>query len=226
MNLETDPVLYAGLLQVLRRGTAEILEETETGIFLRDTVSNGFMLAVENVETGKAWFRKHAHLGYSLVSVFAQELVDFVENAYGLREILRCRQALYPQSMPPAVKKSLTIRQALPSDLDFVLAHYHRLSAEELTQVIARGNLFLGFQGSQPVGFIGEHLEGSMGLLEIFPDFRQKGYGTELEAFLISHMLERNLLPYCQVEAGNEKSLALQRKLGMVLSGAYVYWLF
>ena len=62
MNLETNPVLYAGLIQIRKRGTAEILEETENGIFLLDTVSNGVMLAVENVETGMQWLRKHSSL--------------------------------------------------------------------------------------------------------------------------------------------------------------------
>ena len=49
MNLETNPVLYAGLIQIRKRGTAEILEETENGIFLLVTVSNGVMLAVGNL---------------------------------------------------------------------------------------------------------------------------------------------------------------------------------
>ena len=62
MNLETNPVLYAGLIQIRKRGTTEILEETENGIFLLDTVSSGVMLAVENVETGMQWLRKHSSL--------------------------------------------------------------------------------------------------------------------------------------------------------------------
>ena len=65
-----------------------------------------------------------------------------------------------------------------------------------------------------------------MGLLEIFPAFRRKGYGAELESFMISRMLERGLLPYCQVEVDNEKSLALQWKLGMTVSREKVYWVF
>ena len=46
MNLETNPVLYAGLIQIRKRGTAEILEETENGIFLLDTVSSGVKTTV------------------------------------------------------------------------------------------------------------------------------------------------------------------------------------
>lgn len=226
MNLEANPVLYAGLLQVCRRGTAEMLEESETGIFLRDTVSGGFLLAVENVETGKQWLQKHEYLGYFLLSVFREELVTFIRERYGLKTLLPCYQAMYPGQTPPIVESDLEIRCAIPEDLPLILAHYGMLDEEELSQVIRRGNLFLGFSQGTVVGFIGEHLEGSMGLLEIFPEHRRKGYGMALEAFLIAHMLEQGLLPFCQVVVGNHTSMALQRKLGMEISEEKVYWVF
>ena len=226
MNLETNPVLYAGLIQILKRGTAEILEETENGIFLLDTVSNGVMLAVENIETGKEWLRKHSDLHSTLFSVFDRELVDFIRAEYGLTEVLDCYQAVYPLNTPLACEKNLQIRCATQQDLPIILAHYGKLSEAELKQVIAHGNLFLAFHNGEAVGFVGEHLEGSMGLLEVFPDCRRQGYGAELESFMIGRMLERGLLPYCQVEADNEKSLALQRKLGLTVSREKVYWVF
>lgn len=226
MNLETNPVLYAGLIQIRKRGTSEILEETENGIFLLDTVSSGVMLAVENDETGRQWLRKHSDLHYTLLSVFDRELVDFFRAEYGLTEVLDCYQALYPLNTPPACGKKLQIRCAAQQDLPIIMTHYDKLSEAELKQVIVRGNLFLAFHNGDAVGFVGEHLEGSMGLLEVFPDCRRQGYGAELESFMISRMLERGLLPYCQVEADNEKSLALQRKLGMTVSREKVYWVF
>lgn len=226
MNLETNPVLYAGLIQIRKRGTAEILEETENGIFLLDTVSNGVMLAVRNVEMGKEWLRKHSDLHYTLLSVFDRELVDFIRAEYGLTEVLDCYQALYPLNTPPVCEKKLQIRCATQQELPIVLAHYNKLSEAELKQIIARGNLFLAFHNGEAVGFVGEHLEGSMGLLDVFPDCLRQGYGAELESFMISRMLERGLLPYCQVEADNEKSLALQRKLGMTVSREKGYWVF
>lgn len=136
MNLETNSILYAGLTQVLRRGTAKILEETESGIFLLDTVSNGGMLAVEKTETGKEWLRKHSSLHYSLLSVFDRELVDFIRAEYGLTEVLDCYQAVYPLKTPPVYDKTLKIRCATQHDLPLILAHYHMLSEAELKQVI------------------------------------------------------------------------------------------
>lgn len=124
MNLETNPVLYAGLIQIRKRGTAEILEETENGIFLLDTVSNGVMLAVENIETGRQWLRKHSDLHSTLFSVFDRELVDFIRAEYGLTEVLDCYQAVYPLNTPLACEKNLQIRCATQQDLPIILAHY------------------------------------------------------------------------------------------------------
>ena len=76
------------------------------------------------------------------------------------------------------------------------------------------------------VGFIGQHLEGSMGLLEVLPQYRKNGYGMELEQTMINYMLEKGLIPFCQVEVTNEKSLRLQKKLGLTISREQVYWLF
>jgi hypothetical protein len=57
-----NPILYAGLIQCINRGTADILEENEHGVFLRDTISDAFMAATENAEQGMQWLKKHEEL--------------------------------------------------------------------------------------------------------------------------------------------------------------------
>ena len=230
MNLEKKQLLYAGLIQVIRRGTAEILEETEEGIFLKDSVSGGFMLAVEDVETGKEWLKKYSHLNYRLFVVFQKEIVDILKEEYGLTETMECYQAVYPLNISPNYEKvcenDLQIRCAEKKDIETIMTYYHKLEEEELERIIEGGDLFLGFQEEKMVGFVGKHLEGSMGLLEILPDYRRKGYGYTMESFLINHMLKQNLIPFCQIEVDNEKSLALQRKIGMQISDEKMYWVF
>lgn len=226
MNLEKNQLLYAGLIQVIRRGTAEILEETEEGIFLKDTVSGGFMLAVENVETGKEWLEKYSHLNHRLFVAFQKEIVDILKKEYGLSETMECYQAVYPSNISPVCENELQIRCAEKKDIETIMTYYHKLEEEELEKIIEGGDLFLGFQDEKMVGFVGKHLEGSMGLLEILPDYRRKGYGYIMESFLIDHMLKQNLIPFCQIEVDNEKSMALQRKIGMQISEEKMYWVF
>jgi Acetyltransferases len=86
--------------------------------------------------------------------------------------------------------------------------------------------LFGGFRNGTLIGFIGNHLEGSMGLLEIFPKYRRLGYGTLLESYLVNQMLDKDLIPFAQIEIDNDKSKALHNKLGFKISQDSVYWVF
>lgn len=223
--LEKNIILYAGLLQVLRRGTAEILEENESGIFLRDTVSNCFMLAVDHIETGKQWLKAHENLDYKLLLLFHQELARFAWERYALPPMMECVQAVYMSDEPPVLHGKLKIKPAAGEDFQFVSDNYGMLTEQELKEIFRQKNIFIGFHENEPVGFVGQHLEGSMGLLEVFPEYYRKGYGSELECFMICHMMEAGLIPFCQIETDNMKSLRLQEKLGLTISKEHMYWL-
>ena len=75
-------------------------------------------------------------------------------------------------------------------------------------------------------GFIGTHSEGSMGMLEVFPEHRRKGYGMMLESYLIRWHLERGWTPFGHVIDGNEASIRLQQKAGMEKGDLPAIWVF
>lgn len=70
----------------------------------------------------------------------------------------------------------------------------------------------------------GFHDDGSMGMLEILPPFRRRGYAAQLEAFLIAAALKEGRTPYCHVVDGNEASLYLQRKMGLTCTRLPAIW--
>ena len=75
-------------------------------------------------------------------------------------------------------------------------------------------------------GFAGIHQEGTMGLLEVLPQFRRRGLAEVLEVGRIAQQLRRGLLPYCHVRLGNTASEALQAKLGLVFDARRtLYWI-
>lgn len=223
--LNKNLILYAGLLQVIRRGTADILEESDKGVFLRDVVSDCFMLAADNNRTGEEWLKMHEDLDYKLLLLFRRDLAGFARKRYGLSFMLECFQAVYAAKKPPARHGDLKIKAAADKDFQLISDHYGMVSEQELRRIIRLGNLFMGFHDGKAVGFVGEHLEGSMGLLEVFPQYRGRGYGTELESFMIGHMLEKEQIPFCQVETDNYRSMGLQKKLGLTISEERMYWL-
>ncbi len=115
-----------------------------------------------------------------------------------------------------APPEGFTIAPLGPGDIDTVEAHYALLSHGEIEDHLERGWIYGGFDASGAlVGFIGEHDEASMGMLEIFPEARRRGYAQALEAALIDTFMAAGRIPYCHVALDNEASKALQRKLGL-----------
>ncbi|MDO4484582.1 MAG: GNAT family N-acetyltransferase [Clostridia bacterium] len=224
--LDTNKPLYCALLDVIARGTARILSADASGVFLQDTVSGVYMLASATSGAGIRMMDAHPDEPVTVFTCYDPAIVDHAGQVYHLTRNTPCLQAVWLRPDMPAADDRLTITPARPDDLPFVSARYKLLDTEELAEVIREGKLFLAYAADDCIGFIGEHLEGSMGLLEILPDFRRKGYGRALEIFMIRHHLQASRTPYCHVICGNDASLALQENLGMTICPEKVYWCF
>ena len=120
----------------------------------------------------------------------------------------------------------LALRDAEEADLPVLTATYDLVSADDLRRIVKRGRLMLGYEGSRLAGFVGEYLEGSLGLLYVFPEFRRRGYATELEKAMIAKTLREGSIPFGQMEKSNSASMALQRKIGMAISDRLTCWMW
>ncbi|MCI5919517.1 MAG: GNAT family N-acetyltransferase [Roseburia sp.] len=85
--------------------------------------------------------------------------------------------------------------------------------------------MYGAFLAGKLTGFIGVHEEGSMGMLEVFPEYRGRKIGKALETYLINLQLEQGMTPYGQVVEGNEISTQLQKSLGLCPAKTPVYWM-
>lgn len=215
-----------GIEKVLLRGTAEILERDDDGIFLFDTVSEAYMISSTDAEKAAQWILRHSDRDYRLFAVNGDPTAGFIRENMGFKNMLKCRQLVYYGEINKLPQTPLTTRYAAEEDLDFILAHYDILSREELAKIILRRKLVIGLLNGKPVGFVGEHLEGSLGILYILPEYRKQGFAAYLEKYLMNEMLKEGYFPFGQVEVGNEKSLNLQKKLGFKECSGFVYWFF
>ena len=89
---------------------------------------------------------------------------------------------------------------------------------------IDRGMLGI-FDGEALAGFVGVHDEGSLGMLEVLPPYRRRGYGLVLQLAIVRAALAQGRYAYGQVAEDNAASLALQRKAGMTVCPDKIYWL-
>lgn len=224
-QLRETEICYAGIIQILLRGTAEVLERDQNGIFIHDTVSRGYLMSVKNPKIGIQWLQKYENQQYNLMHLCQRECFEFAKSRYGYQEILECKQAAYLKKMV-RTPGELAIRRPDQQAFARIQEVYDKLSEDELRLVNHMGNLYVGDRNGEMVGFVGSHLEGSIGLLEILPQYRRRGYGVELEQFMIQTMQERGQLAYGQIETWNEASMELQKKIGLTISDETIYWLF
>lgn len=219
--LNRDALLHTDMLEALKRGLGFVAAAEEGGVLL--SVDEGFcgMLSCEDLKTASRLLEGKR---FPLLAVHQGPQETALCQSLGMETWMRCRQAVYQRPDPPPAGNE-KIRPLTGEHLDFLLANYRKEDSEYLAWLLERGVLFGAFRDGKPVGFIGNHAEGSMGLLEVLPDYRRQGIGRALESFLIAKELEVGHLPYCQLLTDNAASLGLQKSLGMTIAEGTVIWL-
>lgn len=215
-----------GIEKVIHRGSAEIIEQDEDGIFVYDTISKVYMISCLDLQKGKTWVTTHEDRNYGTIAITGKPLADYIAEKYLYENKLECYQVAYLSNEIPTIESGITSRTAELSDLTFICDNYSLLSEEEIIGIIEMGNLIIAGLEGKSVGFVGEHLEGSIGLLYVLPEYRRQGIASALENIIIKAMKENGYIPFGQVEVENDKSYNLQQKLGFTVGDEKVYWLF
>lgn len=213
------------LAEQLRRAGATILYEGTEGRILRQ---DGALYS--DILDGERLCRVLDGLNLSaceLCAVKSQSAADAVSARFGLRGENPCTQWVYSRSEPPKYPP-YDIRILERQDVPLAAAHYHMISDPQayFLHCVDTEQIWGLYEGHHLAGFIGLHPEGSMGMLEVLPEYRHRGYGYALEAHLIDVHLRRGWIPYCHVVDGNEASVHLQRKLGLTCAALPAIWVY
>ncbi|MEL7571010.1 MAG: GNAT family N-acetyltransferase [Eubacteriaceae bacterium] len=223
--LEQEALLNMGMIEPINRGTAELLYSGNDGVLLFEKKSNAYMISVDGPELAEK------HLGEidqaELFLAHQQFCVPMISKKFGLTEQLMFLQAAYLKNTLIPIDEKTKIHTLNNTHTKVVLEHYHTMDDPSyITKLIENGQIFGAFINDHLAGFIGIHLEGSIGMLEVLPDFRRQGIGYTLESYIINSMIEKGRVPFCQVFEDNLNSINLQKKLGLELSKKCLYWLF
>jgi tRNA (guanine37-N1)-methyltransferase len=234
-RLLKDKRNYIHMIESLRRGRAEIIWWEGEDILLYDRSCKLCMITAASKESGLRMLAYAPKETESFVTsqVFLNEMLCGSDGfgmgdegeSYGGYEIhCECYQLVYTQKVPLPVKHK-DIRQLTMEHLDYVGSRYSYDGREYVEARIREGVMYGAFVEDAPVGFVGMHNEGSLGLLYVEEAYRRQGIAVSLEAYVINRMLEKGWTPYGQVIVGNEESFALQEKLGLYRSDRTVWWL-
>lgn len=208
---------------MLDTGRARVLEASDRGVLLQ--LVRGVQYAMDAIDDEEATRLAALCTGNPDERAIALANADLA-SAFDVSEqcVFRCATYVYldePPNVPlpdergRAIVDGRAIRRLDEGHLDVVTAHYHGLPRPLVYDHLRRGEMYGGFtQDGELAGFIGEHDEGSIGLLEVLPEHRRQGWAQTLERFMINLHLAQGRMPYCQVVVGNVASHALQAKLG------------
>ena len=225
-RLTGNRLLYIDMLEVLRRGTAQIRRAGPDGVLLYDPPSEVWFL---DAETPAALDEMLPMLdGCVILTGHQMWYKDTLAAHFGFQTEQICRQSAWLAPQPPVVPSfDGELRWLDRSWAVWTEEHYSHSfgGVSYMEDAIDRGMLG-AFVDGQPAGFIATHIEGSMGMLEVLPQYRRRGIGEALLLAMTASCLERGIYPYGQVWADNDPSLALQRKVGMTLSEELLFWLF
>lgn len=229
-----DPVRYLDMTEAVRRGIGAVVYASPTAALV-DVPSPGepdgahtYLMCCAGMEDARRLCILLPANGSLLVAAHDEFCIPLLQGRFGMDFFLDgvSYQAAYLRTQPPSPSDcGLVIRQLGVGDLPQVAAHYQLEGEDYLRSLLEQGQLLGGFYEGAMVGFAGCHTEGSMGLLEIFPPYRRRGFAAALEGYLIGLELSRSHVPFGQVLTDNAPSLALQRSLGMTLSSGTLCWL-
>ena len=219
---QSDPARFLSISEPLKLGRAEVIAADEDlGVLVR-LVRNGTFFAGPLSDTAARIMAGLVPSG-SLVSLADDRFLPIFMGGVPRagRDPNRYELWAYEGTSPQVrglvqMPEGFNIAPLGPDAEDVVDAHYALMGREGIRDHLARGWVRGGFDADGAlVGFIGEHDEASMGMLEVFPEARRRGFAQALEAALIDELLATGRTPYCHVALDNDASRALQAKLGL-----------
>lgn len=221
--LEKNRLLHIAMLESVRRGMAQVIHESEHGVLMLDQSSNVHMVSADCDEYGR-YLVDEIRDPYQIV-VCQETLSGYAEEKFALHDVFKCKKVAYWKGEKVPFQSELKIVRPNETYLQIIKENYHTIPEAEIDEINRRGNLFCAFHRNDFVGFSGNHLDGSLGLLEIFPSFQRQGFGEQLERFMINFIIEKGDTPYGEIVIGNEASAKLQQKLGFEISKETITWL-
>lgn len=213
------------MIECLRRGGTDILYACGEDILLYNARCRLGMITVSTQEKGRELLQMVHHPIESFV-ISQEFMIAVLQEQYGMHVDMKCVNACYTQNVPLGIRnKDLEIRPLTSEQEEYVCRHYQHGNSAYIRERIAAGMLFGGFLEGKIVAFVGEHEEGSLGMLYVDPAYRRQGIGETLEAYMVNRHRIQGFLPYGQIEIGNAASMSMQKKHGLYLSEGFIWWM-
>lgn len=222
--LSKNPLLYIGIIEVIKRNTAEIIELSKDGLLILEKESMGYMMVSESPKGAERLIRKIEKP--VLFAAYEDYVSEIIAHIFDIKPSRTCFQAAYFNDFPPVWEKDADIRNIDESYLDFISTYYNDgdNSREYVKSRLSAGAVYGAFINNNLAGFIGTHEEGAIGMLDILKEYRRMGLGHKLLGFMTEKFLSEHKTPFSQIMTDNEASFKLHQKLDYQISKESMLW--
>ncbi len=113
-----------------------------------------------------------------------------------------------------------------PDLAPYIHEHYEMrlaLDAAYIEERIRCGPSVGVFRNGRLAGFSLTHDEGTLGVLEVLPEYRRQGLAEKMSVALCRKVREAGGIPTVHIKCGNRASMALAAKLGYVSTGDVIW---
>jgi tRNA (guanine37-N1)-methyltransferase len=239
-RLGKQKILHMDMIELISRGRAELICEKSGHILLRDRSSGIYFHTAPEGQASDAFWRElpdTVKSDMTLLTLHQTAEQEHVVKDLGMHRIMTCYQSVCTRREKLSVSglyrpdgqeneqglliQRATVEQCEAIDRAYSLAHEEGYIRDR----IEKGRMFVALVHGELAGFVGIHEEGSLGMLEVLPQYRRQHIGKALATYVINWALEQGYTPYSQVAEGNAASLTLQEQLGNYTSREMLYWM-
>ncbi len=149
-------------------------------------------------------------------AVLEDWMVEVIKEHWKIIWHVKSVQLIYPAGKQTSPSKHI-IKDLTLKDAKYIFEHsdYKKyMSLEYLKDRIRKGIALGLYDKGGLIAWIITHDDGAMGFLNVLPEFRRKGYGTEITSAMINRIRAQGSIPFVHIESENTKSMNLAMKMG------------
>ncbi len=170
--LNKEPILHIDMIEAIHRGTGRIEDVSEHGVLIKAKEAPIYFLSSYDERTFIRLAQK-AEKTDCLLVVHQQEYAEVLQKETKFVAEVYCRHAAYTKKEEiPLPETPFTIKPLTIDYLKQVAEHYSMgLGEEYVRERIEKETMVGAFWEGELAGFAGVHDEGSIGLVEVLPQF-------------------------------------------------------
>ena len=212
-----DKITYCNLHQYLKF-EYEVLYSTENAFILKLLKLNIYVVDCINSEVEKVKIELEKY-NATFITIWNDKLYQLIKSKF--KYSCKCYQAIYTGEK---IKNNGNLMHLKKEDLEYVKITYNKgRDAKEVEEGFKANNLLGYYENDKLIGFVGRHIEHSIGMLYVKEEFRRKGYGSLI--LKLAYSFFEDQIPFTQIIVDNIASLNLHKKIGCNFGKKYIYWL-